>query len=136
MGPYGLLSRMQHHRALGVFLLAGSLSLACAQSPIDELPSPAASAAAGPNTSASADFYVATNGNDAWPGTLAQPFKTVDHARVAVQALKTHVSGRTIRVLIRAGTYYLPSTWTFSGPGFRHRRRRRFCTQTIQARRP
>jgi hypothetical protein len=106
---------MKQHRALGVFLLAGSLSLAGAQSPIDELPSPAASAAAGPNTSASADFYVATNGNDAWPGTLAQPFRTVDHARIAVQALKAHVSGRTIRVLIRAGTYYLPSTWTFSG---------------------
>ncbi len=69
---------------------------------------------AGPNTSATADYYVATNGNDSWPGTLAQPFKTLDHARVAVEGLKTHVSGRTITVLIRAGTYYLPSTWAFT----------------------
>src|ERR1700739_515079 len=71
-------------------------------------------ATAGPNTSATADFYVATNGDDSWPGTLAQPFLTVDHARIAVEGLKTHVSGRTISVLIRAGTYYLPSTWNFT----------------------
>jgi Right handed beta helix region len=71
-------------------------------------------AQSGPNTSAAGDIYVATNGNDSWPGTLAQPFKTVDRARVAVEALKTHVSGRTIRVLIRGGTYFLPSTWTFT----------------------
>ena len=68
----------------------------------------------GPNTNAVGDVYVATNGNDSWPGTLAQPFRTVDRARVAVQSLKTHVSGRTIRVLVRGGTYFLPSTWTFT----------------------
>ena len=45
---------------------------------------------------------------------MAQPFKTVDHARIAVEGLKTHVSGRTITVLIRGGTYYLPSTWSFT----------------------
>ncbi len=72
-------------------------------------------AASGVNTSATADFYVAPSGNDSWPGTLAEPFKTVDRARVAVEGLKAHVSGRAIRVLIRAGTYYLPGTWTFSG---------------------
>jgi hypothetical protein len=75
---------------------------------------PEALAEAGPNTSTVADFYVATNGNDKWPGTLTQPFRTVDHARVAVQGLKAHVSGRTIRVLVRGGTYHLPSTWTFA----------------------
>jgi hypothetical protein len=67
------------------------------------------------NNSSAADFYVATNGNDANAGTLVAPFLTVDRARLAVQALKAHVSGRTIRVLIRGGVYYLPSTWTFSG---------------------
>lgn len=67
----------------------------------------------GPNTSTTADFYVATNGNDSWPGTLAEPFKTVNRARIAVEALKTHVSGRTITVLIRGGAYYLPSTLAF-----------------------
>src|SRR5258708_27507843 len=70
--------------------------------------------ATGPNTSTAADLYVATNGNDSWPGTLAQPFKTVDRARIAVDALKTHVSGRTITVLVRGGTYYLPATWNFT----------------------
>jgi hypothetical protein len=74
----------------------------------------AAATASGPNTSTTADFYVALNGNDTWPGTLSQPFRTVDHARLAVQALKAHVSGRTITVLIRNGTYFLPSTWTFT----------------------
>jgi hypothetical protein len=74
----------------------------------------AAPATTGPNTSTKADFYVATNGNDSWPGTLAQPFRTVDHARIAVEGLKTRVSGRTITVLIRGGTYYLPSTWAFT----------------------
>jgi hypothetical protein len=116
MGTQGLRSAIQFHRVLigSVFLLAGlawSVS-APAQSPDLVSPTPAVS---GPNTSTVADFYVASNGNDSWPGTLAQPFRTVDHARIAVQGLKAHVSGRMIRVLIRAGTYYLPSTWTFSG---------------------
>src|SRR6478609_7715442 len=73
-----------------------------------------ASAATGPNTSATGDFYFAPSGNDAWPGTLSQPFRSVDRARVAVQGLKTRLSGRTIVVRIRNGTYYLPSTWTFT----------------------
>ena len=47
----------------------------------------ATAAASGPNTSTAADFYVATNGNDAAPGTLAQPFRTVNRARLAVEAL-------------------------------------------------
>jgi hypothetical protein len=64
--------------------------------------------------SSNADFYVATNGNDSWPGTLAQPFLTVDRARLAVQALKSSVSGRTITVLLRNGHYYLTSTLTFT----------------------
>ena len=79
----------------------------------DDDPNPS-TAASGPNTSTAADFYVAPNGNDSWPGTLSEPFRTVDHARIAVQALKAHVSGRTITVLIRNGVYYLPSTWTFT----------------------
>jgi hypothetical protein len=68
----------------------------------------------GANSSTSADFYVAPNGHDYWPGTLAEPFATVDRARRAVESLKSKVNGRTIRVLIRSGTYYLPSTWTFT----------------------
>ena len=75
---------------------------------------PAEAQTTGPNTSTSADFYVSPNGSDSWPGTLAQPFKTVDHARVAVEGLKKSVSGRAIRVLLRGGTYYLPSTLAFT----------------------
>src|SRR6266581_4843155 len=102
MGPHGRWNVTQWRRVLGGFLLAGSLSPVCVKAQFDELPSPAATAA-GPNTSTTADFYVAANGNDSWPGTLAQPFRTVDRARIAVQALKAHVSGRTITVLIRGG---------------------------------
>jgi hypothetical protein len=75
---------------------------------------PAAATVSIADTSTTADFYVATNGNDSWPGTLTQPFLTVDRARLAAQALKGHVSGRTITVLIRQGTYFLPSAWTFT----------------------
>jgi hypothetical protein len=57
---------------------------------------PEALAAAGPNTSTVADFYVAIGGNDTWPGTLAQPFRTVDRARVAVQGLKANSPARSI----------------------------------------
>ncbi len=98
-----------------VLLLSVSAVASFTPAQTPDLTSPSAMPlAAGPNISASADFYVANNGSDNWPGTLAQPFKTVDHARIAVQGLKSHVSRRTIRVLIRAGTYYLPSTWAFT----------------------
>ena len=116
MGSRELRSTIPSNRVLisFVFLMAGLAWIASAPAQSPDLPSLTPDAT-GPNTSTAADFYVATNGNDSWPGTLAQPFRTVDKARLAVQALKAHVSGRTIRVLIRAGTYYLPSTWTFSG---------------------
>ncbi len=68
-----------------------------------------------------ADFFVATNGNDAWSGTLAAPnsagtdgpFATLGHAQTQVRSLSR--SGRTtpITVSIRAGTYFLAKTWTF-----------------------
>src|SRR5947209_5716102 len=64
--------------------------------------------------SATADFYVAPYGDDTWRGSSTQPFRTVDRARLAVQTLKTQVSGRTITVFIRSGTYFMPSTWAFT----------------------
>ncbi len=95
-------------------VLVATLALTFTAGAQTETSDAASSAAAnGPNTSAAGDLYVATNGNDAWPGTLAQPFRTVDRARLAVQSLKGHVSGRPITVLIRGGVYYLPATWTF-----------------------
>ena len=75
---------------------------------------PAVAQATGPNTSTTADFYVSPHGNDAWPGTVSQPFLTLNHARIAVEGLKKAVSGRAIRVLLRGGTFYLPSTLAFT----------------------
>ena len=64
--------------------------------------------------STTADFYVSPQGRDTWPGTLAQPFATIDHARVAVRTTKLKITNRPITVLLRGGTYYLPSTLTFT----------------------
>lgn len=44
-----------------------------------------------------ADYYVATNGNDNWPGTLAQPFASITRAQQAASGGDT--------VYIRGGTY-------------------------------
>jgi Right handed beta helix region len=98
---------------LGIAILGFGFALSGLAQAVEPLTSTPA-VTSGPNTSASADFYVAPTGNDSWPGTLSEPFKTLDHARLAVESLKAHVSGRTITVLIRNGTYYLPSTWTFT----------------------
>ena len=63
---------------------------------------------------APADFYVATNGNDAAAGTLAAPFATLDRARAAVQALKQRARATPIVVMVRGGTYFLKSTLRFT----------------------
>src|SRR5215471_15976887 len=66
--------------------------------------------------SQTADFYVATDGNDNNPGTLEQPFATFDKARQAVDTLFQNSVGRTapIIVMFRGGTYYLSSTEAFA----------------------
>jgi len=71
-----------------------------------------------------ADFYVATNGNDAWSGTLPAPntgssdgpFATIAKAQTAVQGILSNPQGRTqtILVQIRQGTYYLTQPLSFS----------------------
>ena len=63
-----------------------------------------------------ADFYVSTTGNDNNPGTLSQPFATFDKARQAVDNLFQNSHGRTAPIIVqfRGGTYYLPSTETFT----------------------
>ncbi len=66
-----------------------------------------------------ADFFVATNGNDAWSGRLSAPnpartdgpFATVDRARLAVRNARR--ADRPISVSILGGTYYLTRTLTF-----------------------
>ena len=68
-----------------------------------------------------ATLYVATNGNDAWTGTLAAPnpaktdgpFATLERARDAIRAMRkaaTPLPGG-VAVQVRAGTYELASTF-------------------------
>lgn len=69
-----------------------------------------------------ADFFVSPHGRDTWSGKLADPndkdgpFATVKRAQEAVRALlKTLPEPRPVRVVLRAGTYYLKQTLEF-GP--------------------
>lgn len=74
--------------------------------------------------SAAADFYVATDGNDSWSGTLAAPnsnktdgpFATIGRAQTAVQGILQNSKGRTktIQVLVRNGMYYLTQPLNFT----------------------
>jgi len=59
-------------------------------------------------------FYVAPNGNDANPGTEAQPFRTIERARTAVRAATASQTG-DITVFIRGGRYELNETLRFDG---------------------
>jgi Right handed beta helix region len=62
--------------------------------------------------SVQATFTVSPGGNDANPGTSAQPFLTLERARQAVRALSGAMTGDIV-VTVRGGTYTLPSTLTF-----------------------
>jgi hypothetical protein len=63
--------------------------------------------------SASADLFVSPGGNDAAAGTATAPFKTLAKAKAAVRQMIPTATG-PINVYVRAGTYYLDSTLTFS----------------------
>lgn len=58
---------------------------------------------------AATTYYVATNGNDSNPGTLNQPFATLNHAASKAEA------GDTVQV--REGTYYVRQTVWLGGKG-------------------
>lgn len=59
------------------------------------------------------EFYVAPDGNDSNPGTLASPFASVTKARDTIRALKDSLPAGQINVYIRGGDYVLDSTVTF-----------------------
>jgi len=71
-----------------------------------------------------ADYYVATDGNDAWSGTLAAPnshdtdgpFATISRAQTAVRQILSNPNGRTtpVTVMLRKGTYWQSQTLEFS----------------------
>jgi parallel beta-helix repeat protein len=67
-------------------------------------------------------YYVATNGNDAWSGKLAEPnaprtdgpFATLYRARDAVRELKNkQAPAESVTVIVRGGKYFLDQTLTF-----------------------
>ena len=72
---------------------------------------------------AQADFFVATDGNDSWSGTLASPnsqqtdgpFASIARAQVAVRKLIQSNPDRPIMVMIRQGVYSLPLSPTNPG---------------------
>ena len=60
-----------------------------------------------------ATFYVAPGGSDANKGTKDAPFKTITQAQKAVRAINGSMTG-DIEVILREGTYVLPSTVNFT----------------------
>ncbi|GAB3809588.1 hypothetical protein GCM10027605_45290 [Micromonospora zhanjiangensis] len=64
--------------------------------------------------SAAADtsYYVAPDGNDANPGTVTAPFRTVQRARDVVRTVNANMTG-DITVYLRAGEYPVTSTIEF-----------------------
>jgi hypothetical protein len=58
------------------------------------------------------EFYVATTGDDANPGTYAEPFETLAQAQLAVRSAWPTATD-AIKVWVRGGTYYLDSTLEF-----------------------
>lgn len=87
----------------------GSSSITASYTGITSFPAPM-------NIGTGADYFVATNGNDSWSGTLAAPnatntngpFATIAHTQTAVQTLVANANGRTtpITVQIEGGNYY------------------------------
>ena len=59
-----------------------------------------------------ATFYVSPKGSDSNKGTEESPFRTIEQAKKAVRAINGTMTG-DIEVILRAGTYALPSTVTF-----------------------
>ncbi|MFF5177792.1 ricin-type beta-trefoil lectin domain protein [Micromonospora sp. NPDC000316] len=57
-------------------------------------------------------FYVAPDGNDANPGTLQSPFRTLQRARDVVRTVNAGMTG-DINVFLRGGTYPIGSTVEF-----------------------
>ena len=65
-----------------------------------------------PSALLAAEFYVAPNGNDAHPGTKAEPFATLERARDAVRHINRDMQ-EDIVVVLRGGTYRLNDTLVF-----------------------
>ncbi|MFC6017714.1 RICIN domain-containing protein [Plantactinospora solaniradicis] len=64
------------------------------------------------SAAAQATYYVAPDGNDANPGTITSPFRTVQRARDVVRTVNTNMTG-DIYVYLRGGSYPVGSTIEF-----------------------
>jgi len=65
-------------------------------------------------TATAADFHVASNGNDADPGTKEKPFATPARAMEAVRAVVSGGLKSDVRVVLRGGTYALGAPLVFT----------------------
>ena len=93
-----------HFTRQGSARLAGQVVQAIEKALVADKPGPAAGGR---------QFYVATDGDDANPGTKGKPFATLVRARNAVrQAIKT--AKESVTVFLRGGEYHLSETVVFS----------------------
>jgi len=68
-------------------------------------------------TACSADrkYFVAVDGSDENSGTITSPFATLSKARDAVRLIRKKNDNRTIKIIIREGTYQLKKTFELDG---------------------
>lgn len=62
--------------------------------------------------SVQATFHVATNGNDAYPGSETRPFATIERAQQAVRAINGQMTADIV-VVLHGGTYRIGQTIVF-----------------------
>jgi hypothetical protein len=61
------------------------------------------------------DYYVATDGNDANPGTIEKPFATLEKARDTIRQLKARIlTAGGIAVNLRHGSYFRTQSFTLT----------------------
>ncbi|MFJ9212189.1 discoidin domain-containing protein [Streptomyces sp. NPDC102264] len=89
-------------------MLTAALSLAVVSAPLAAVPAQAA-----PSRASGLDVYVSPTGRDAGSGTVAHPFKTLEHARDYVREAKKKVRG-DVHVRLMAGTHQLSRTFSLT----------------------
>lgn len=99
-----LISKARHLRKVFAIMLAISLVLVSSIVPFGTNKVYAA---------VQATYYVAVNGSDSNPGTLAQPFATIQKARDVVRTINGNMTG-DIYVYIRGGKYFQNSAVAFN----------------------
>ncbi|MEV6942517.1 RICIN domain-containing protein [Streptomyces sp. NPDC051172] len=88
--------------------LSAVLAMACSAALLTSLTTPTPASAA-----TQATYYVAPDGDDANPGTITAPFKSLQHARDVVRTVNDNMTG-DINVYLRGGNYPVSSTIDFT----------------------